>query len=154
MHEEQLSPFAGETMTQPTVGFARPRTAVTDLTAGNRPATPALVDQYGRVAQDLRVSLTDRCNLRCEYCMPADGLDCLPTTEVLSDAEVVRLVTIAVEQLGIREVRFTGGEPLLRRGLEDIVAATTALLTVNGVRPVTAMTIVNAAPSALDVNHL
>jgi GTP 3',8-cyclase len=140
MHEEQLSPFAGETMTQLTVGFARPRTAVPDLTAGSRPATPALVDQHGRVAQDLRVSLTDRCNLRCEYCMPADALDCLPTTEALSDAEVVRLVAIAVEKLGIREVRFTGGEPLLRRGLEDIVAATTALRTVNGARPVTAMT--------------
>src|SRR5665648_351549 len=102
-------------MTQLTLGLTRPRTAVPDLAAGGRPATPALVDQYGRVAQDLRVSLTDRCNLRCEYCMPADALDCLPTTEALSDAEVVRLVTIAVEKLGIRAVRFTGGEPLLRR---------------------------------------
>ncbi len=80
-----------------------------------------LEDSYGRVATDLRVSLTDRCNLRCNYCMPAEGLDWLPTEETLTDDEVVRLVRIGVEQLGIREVRFTGGEPLLRRGLVDIV---------------------------------
>ena len=86
-----------------------------------------LVDTFGRVATDLRVSLTDRCNLRCSYCMPAEGLDWLPTEEVLTDDEVVRLITIAVERLGVREVRFTGGEPLLRRGLPDIVRRTTAL---------------------------
>ncbi|MEO7944515.1 MAG: GTP 3',8-cyclase MoaA [Marmoricola sp.] len=86
-----------------------------------------LADSYGRVASDLRVSLTDRCNLRCSYCMPAEGLEWLPTEETLTDDEVVRLVRIGVEQLGIREVRFTGGEPLLRRGLPDIVARTKAL---------------------------
>jgi cyclic pyranopterin phosphate synthase len=86
-----------------------------------------LVDTWGRVATDLRVSLTDRCNLRCSYCMPAEGLDWLPTEEVLTDDEVVRLVRIGVEQLGIREVRFTGGEPLLRRGLPDIVRRTKEL---------------------------
>jgi cyclic pyranopterin phosphate synthase len=73
------------------------------------------------------VSLTDRCNLRCSYCMPAEGLDWLPTDEVLTDDEVVRLITIAVERLGVREVRFTGGEPLLRRGLPDIVRRTSQL---------------------------
>ena len=87
----------------------------------------ALADGFGRVATDLRVSLTDRCNLRCSYCMPAEGLDWLPSEEVLTDDEVVRLITIAVERLGVREVRFTGGEPLLRRGLADIVRRTTAL---------------------------
>lgn len=86
-----------------------------------------LADSYGRVATDLRVSLTDRCNLRCQYCMPAEGLDWMPTEESLTDDEVVRLVRIGVEQLGIRDVRFTGGEPLLRRGLTGILAATTAL---------------------------
>ena len=86
-----------------------------------------LVDTWGRVATDLRVSLTDRCNLRCSYCMPAEGLDWLPTEDVLTDDEVVRLVRIGVEQLGIREVRFTGGEPLLRRGLPDIVRRTKEL---------------------------
>ncbi len=86
-----------------------------------------LVDSYGRTATDLRVSLTDRCNLRCNYCMPAEGLDWLPTEETLTDDEVVRLVRIGVEHLGIREVRFTGGEPLLRRGLPDLVRRTKEL---------------------------
>ncbi|MFL6133909.1 MAG: GTP 3',8-cyclase MoaA [Nocardioidaceae bacterium] len=90
-------------------------------------ATGALVDRFGRTATDLRVSLTDRCNLRCSYCMPAEGLDWLPNEDVLTDDEVVRLITIAVERLGVREVRFTGGEPLLRRGLADIVRRTAAL---------------------------
>ena len=99
-----------------------------------------LADSYGRVATDLRVSLTDRCNLRCCYCMPPEGLDWLPKPEVLTDDEVVRLVRIGVERLGITEVRFTGGEPLLRRGLPDLVARTAELrprpeisLTTNGI---------------------
>ena len=99
-----------------------------------------LSDSYGRVATDLRVSLTDRCNLRCTYCMPPEGLDWLPAPELLTDDEVVRLIRIGVTLLGIREVRFTGGEPLLRRGLPGIVAATAALeprpriaLTTNGI---------------------
>ncbi|MDN5854274.1 MAG: GTP 3',8-cyclase MoaA [Actinomycetia bacterium] len=91
-------------------------------------ATPTvLADRYGRVATDLRVSLTDRCNLRCQYCMPAEGLDWLPTDETLTDDEVVRLMRIGVERLGIREIRLTGGEPLLRRGLASIIGQVTAL---------------------------
>jgi cyclic pyranopterin phosphate synthase len=86
--------------------------------------TQRLEDRFGRVATDLRVSLTDRCNLRCSYCMPAEGLDWLPDESVLSEDEIVRLVRIGVQQLGIREVRFTGGEPLVRRGLVDIVRRT------------------------------
>ncbi|MEU6411070.1 GTP 3',8-cyclase MoaA [Microbispora sp. NPDC046933] len=99
-----------------------------------------LVDSFGRVATDLRVSLTDRCNLRCAYCMPPEGLDWLPKPDLLTGEEIIRLVTIGVERLGIREVRFTGGEPLLRRELAEIVAATAALrprpqvsLTTNGI---------------------
>ena len=83
--------------------------------------TLKLGDRFGRVATDLRVSLTDRCNLRCSYCMPAEGLDWLPDEHTLADDEVVRLVRIAVRMLGVTEVRFTGGEPLVRRGLVDIV---------------------------------
>ena len=79
-------------------------------------------DGFGRVATDLRVSLTDRCNLRCTYCMPAEGLDWLPSAELLTDDELVRLVGIAVEHLGVTEVRLTGGEPTLRRGLPGLVA--------------------------------
>src|SRR5271169_4720436 len=99
-----------------------------------------LADSFGRVATDLRVSLTDRCNLRCAYCMPPEGLDWLPSPELLTDDEVVRLIRVAVELLGVREVRFTGGEPLLRRGLAGIVARTAELgprpeisLTTNGI---------------------
>jgi len=99
-----------------------------------------LSDSYGRVATDLRVSLTDRCNLRCSYCMPPEGLDWLPSADQLTDDELIRLLGIAVGRLGIKEVRFTGGEPLLRRGLPDIVARTAALtprpeisLTTNGI---------------------
>ncbi len=88
---------------------------------------PGLPDQHGRVATDLRVSLTDRCNLRCAYCMPPEGLPWLPKPDVLTDDEVVRLVRVAVERLGVTEVRFTGGEPLLRPGLVEIVAAAATL---------------------------
>jgi cyclic pyranopterin phosphate synthase len=87
-----------------------------------------LVDSFGRVATDLRVSLTDRCNLRCTYCMPAEGLDWLPGPDLLTDEEVVRLVSLAVRQLGVTEVRFTGGEPLVRRGLVGIVEEVAKLL--------------------------
>lgn len=81
----------------------------------------ALVDGFGRVHRDLRVSLTDKCNLRCTYCMPAEGLDWMPAAEMLTDDEIVRVVDVAVRDLGITEVRLTGGEPLLRRGLVDLV---------------------------------
>ena len=104
------------------------------------PTTGPLVDTYGRVATDLRVSLTDKCNLRCTYCMPAEGLDWLPGEALLSTAELSRLLRIAVTRLGITSVRFTGGEPLVTRHLEDVVAAAAALrprpeitLTTNGI---------------------
>ncbi|NUW32149.1 GTP 3',8-cyclase MoaA [Nonomuraea sp. SMC257] len=99
-----------------------------------------LRDSFGRVATDLRVSLTDKCNLRCTYCMPPEGLDWLPNAQLLTADEIVRLVAIGVERLGVTEVRYTGGEPLLRRELVDIVARTAALrprpqvsLTTNGI---------------------
>lgn len=99
-----------------------------------------LIDGYGRVARDLRVSLTDRCNLRCTYCMPAEGLAWLPTEQTLTDDEVVRLLRVAVERLGVTKLRFTGGEPLLRPGLERILAAATQLRTVDGGVPELALT--------------
>jgi cyclic pyranopterin phosphate synthase len=99
-----------------------------------------LLDTYGRVATDLRVSLTDRCNLRCTYCMPEEGLQWLAKPSLLTDEEIVRLVRIAVTRLGVREVRFTGGEPMLRPGLTSIVRDCAALeprpqlsLTTNGI---------------------
>jgi len=81
------------------------------------------MDTFGRRAVDLRVSLTDRCNLRCTYCMPEEGLSWLAKSDLLDDAEIIQLVRIAVTRLGVTEVRFTGGEPLLRPGLVGIVAA-------------------------------
>jgi cyclic pyranopterin phosphate synthase len=99
-----------------------------------------LIDTYGRVATDLRVSLTDRCNLRCTYCMPEEGLQWLAKPDLLTDDEIVRMVRIAVTDLGVRDVRFTGGEPLLRPGLVGIVQRCAALeprptlsLTTNGI---------------------
>jgi cyclic pyranopterin phosphate synthase len=109
-------------------------------TGSSETASGPLVDRFGRVATDLRVSLTDRCNLRCTYCMPEEGLAWLPRDEQLTDDEVVRLVRIAVERLGVADVRFTGGEPLIRRGLVGIVEACARLeprprlsLTTNGI---------------------
>ncbi|MCW2603631.1 MAG: Molybdenum cofactor biosynthesis protein [Pseudonocardiales bacterium] len=98
-----------------------------------------LIDAFGRIATDLRISLTDRCSLRCSYCMPAEGLDWLPRGNVLTDAELARLASLFVS-LGVRTVRLTGGEPLLRPGLPGVVGMLAALdpapqisLTTNGV---------------------
>ncbi|NLT56900.1 MAG: GTP 3',8-cyclase MoaA [Actinomycetales bacterium] len=119
----------------PTVRRSGPPAAPAD-----RPEDPRLLDRFGRVATDLRVSLTDRCNLRCSYCMPPEGLPWLAGDEVLTDAEVVRLVTVAVEHLGVTRVRLTGGEPLLRRGLEAIVRGVKTSRTARGMAPDVALT--------------
>jgi cyclic pyranopterin phosphate synthase len=104
---------------------------------GSDPFAP-LADTYGRVATDLRVSLTDKCSLRCAYCMPPEGLAWLPRAELLTDDEIVRVVQVAV-RLGVTAVRLTGGEPLLRPGTPALVARLAALrprpelsLTTNG----------------------
>jgi cyclic pyranopterin phosphate synthase len=104
------------------------------------PAPLRLVDRFGRSHHDLRVSLTDRCNLRCTYCMPAEGLDWMATPDLLTADEIVRVVRIAMD-LGITEVRLTGGEPLIRPDVVDIVARLAALprgphlsVTTNGLR--------------------
>lgn len=98
-----------------------------------------LVDTYGRVHRDLRISLTDYCNLRCTYCMPAEGVEWLPREELLTPAELMRLVKIGVG-LGITEVRLTGGEPLLRPDIVEIVARIAALQTPSGEHVEVAMT--------------
>ncbi|MYR06628.1 GTP 3',8-cyclase MoaA [Gordonia sp. SID5947] len=99
----------------------------TDAAPADTPTTGPLRDRLGRIVTDLRVSVTDRCNLRCTYCMPADGLDWLPTDDVLTTDELIRVMTVAVRDLGIRTIRFTGGEPLLRRDLDDLIGAVSAL---------------------------
>ncbi|WP_372504206.1 GTP 3',8-cyclase MoaA [Actinokineospora diospyrosa] len=128
------------------LGFPRLRVA---SPGADRPDDARLVDSFGRVATDLRVSLTDRCNLRCTYCMPAEGLDWMPRGEMLSDAELARVIRIAVVLLGVTNVRFTGGEPTLRKGLEAIIAKTAALEP----RPRISMT-TNAIGLATRARHL
>ncbi len=102
-----------------------------------------LVDRFGRVHHDLRISLTDRCSLRCTYCMPAEGVPWLPGATLLTTDELVRIARVGVE-LGITEIRLTGGEPLLRPDVVDVVARLATLtgpagpvelsLTTNGLR--------------------
>jgi cyclic pyranopterin phosphate synthase len=86
-----------------------------------RPDVAGLVDRFGRVARDLRVSITEKCSLRCTYCMPAEGLPVIPADELLTAPEIARLVGIGARDLGVKEVRFTGGEPLTRGDLVDII---------------------------------
>ena len=84
------------------------------------PGSGPLVDTFGRVADDLRVSVTDRCNFRCTYCMPAEGLAWLPKHEILSFEELTRLLALFV-RLGVRSVKVTGGEPTVRADLPTLV---------------------------------
>src|SRR6478752_3537399 len=102
-----------------------PRAAVPPSVAG-RPDHTGLLDRFGRVARDLRISVTEKCSLRCTYCMPAEGLPSIPKADLLTAPEIARLVGIAGRDLGIHEVRFTGGEPLTRGDLVEIVALSSA----------------------------
>src|SRR6202049_2520592 len=106
----------------------------TDMSAGG-----ALADQLGRPLRSLRVSVTDRCNLRCNYCMPQEEYVWLPRQELLTFEEIVRLVEV-FSALGVEDVRLPGGEPLLRRDLAGLVRMLAAnphvrdlALTTNGV---------------------
>ena len=85
-----------------------------------------LVDGHGRTIEDLRVSVTDRCNFRCQYCMPAEGLPWLERDEVLSFEEIERLVAL-LASMGVRDLRLTGGEPLVRRDFPKLAAMLTAI---------------------------
>ena len=95
-------------------------------TAQAMPLEGPLVDRYGRVHNDLRISVTDRCNLRCVYCMPEEGLSFLPRHELLTFDEITRLARVA-KSLGVSALRITGGEPLVRKGLPSLVARLSAL---------------------------
>ncbi|MGO4689774.1 GTP 3',8-cyclase MoaA [Glaciibacter sp. 2TAF33] len=105
-----------------------------------RPEVPTLVDRFGRTARDLRISVTEKCSLRCTYCMPEAGLPAIVRENLLTPAEIGRLVRIGVHDLGVREVRFTGGEPLMRADMAEIIGASAAAapgidlsLTTNGI---------------------
>jgi GTP 3',8-cyclase len=84
-------------------------------------AISRLRDTYGRVADDLRISITDRCNFRCIYCMPAEGLKWLARDDLLRFEEIARLARLFVERYGVRTIRITGGEPLVRVKVEELV---------------------------------
>jgi cyclic pyranopterin phosphate synthase len=86
-----------------------------------RPDVAGLVDRFGREARDLRVSITEKCSLRCTYCMPEAGLPPIARDDLLTAPEIGRLVGIAVRDLGVRDIRFTGGEPLMRNDLVEII---------------------------------
>ena len=97
-----------------------------------------LVDTFGRVHRDLRISVTDRCNFRCTYCMPPEGLEWLPRSELLTFEEIERVARLLVERFGVHSIRLTGGEPTVRARLADLVAmlaplGTDLALTTNGV---------------------
>jgi cyclic pyranopterin phosphate synthase len=96
-----------------------------------------LIDSFGRVHRDLRISVTDRCNFRCTYCMPAEGMNWLPRSEVLSFEEISRLAGLLVDGYGIDSIRLTGGEPTLRAHLPVLVSQLSRLpvdlaITTNG----------------------
>jgi cyclic pyranopterin phosphate synthase len=84
-------------------------------------AKPELVDSFGRTVRDLRISVTDRCNFRCTYCMPEEGMRWLPRTDVLTYEEIVRVARICVERFGVDGIRLTGGEPTVRAHLPVLI---------------------------------
>jgi cyclic pyranopterin phosphate synthase len=96
-----------------------------------------LVDPFGRVVRDLRISVTDRCNFRCTYCMPEEGMQWIPRSEILSFEEIERIARICVERFGFDGIRLTGGEPTIRAHITTLVAKLSALgvdlaMTTNG----------------------
>lgn len=119
-----------------------PTVSVTAPSHHHHPGAP-LVDRFGRVHRDLRISLTDRCSLRCTYCMPEQGNEWLARTSILSTDEIVRVATVAAAS-GITTFRLTGGEPLLRTDIVDVVRRLAAIegpsgpvqvaMTTNGIR--------------------
>src|SRR6478672_1752990 len=108
-----------------------------DSATTTRPLDGPLIDTFGRVADDLRISVTDRCNFRCTYCMPAEGMDWHPRDELLTFEELTRIATVCVQRFGFDSIRLTGGEPTVRAGLPVLVEQLAALgvdlsLTTNG----------------------
>ena len=104
-----------------------------------------LVDSYGRVHRDLRISVTDRCNIRCTYCMPAEGMNWLPRSEVLTFEEIQRIARVCVERFGVDSIRLTGGEPTVRAHLPILVGKIAALRTGGTGEPVDVALTTNGA---------
>ena len=113
-------------MTSTTPVSLRERLAAPAMDSGHggarvMPVTGPLVDTFGRAHNDLRISVTDRCNLRCVYCMPEEGMTFLPRSEILTFEEIVRVASVA-RDLGVTSIRLTGGEPLVRKDVVTLVA--------------------------------
>ena len=123
-HADHQTPPTPGTGSRVTLGMPTLPPRAGEPLPGAEPADPSrgLLDSFGRRATDLRISLIDKCNLRCTYCMPADGLPWLSKDQLMTSEEIRRLVRIGVDTLGVRELRLTGGEPLVRADLVDIIA--------------------------------
>jgi cyclic pyranopterin phosphate synthase len=114
---------------------AKVRTLGTMAAIDDAQGVRLLTDSFGRVVRDLRISVTDRCNFRCAYCMPAEGLKWLPRAEILTFEEIQRIARLFVEGLGVESIRLTGGEPTVRAELPKLVAMLAELRTPDG-RPI------------------
>src|SRR5439155_23705184 len=104
-----------------------------------KPIPVPLVDTYARRVRDLRISITDRCNFRCTYCMPMEGMEWLPRDQLLTYEEIARIARVCVERFGFESIRLTGGEPLIRAHIVRLVELLAPLgvdlaLTTNGVK--------------------
>jgi cyclic pyranopterin phosphate synthase len=122
------------------------------------PEEGPLIDRYGRVHSDLRISVTDRCNLRCVYCMSEEGMTFLPRAELLTFEEMARIARVA-HDLGVTSIRLTGGEPLVRKGLPELVSQLSAIgfddlsLTTNGMQlAAVAQTLVKAGLTRVNIS--
>jgi cyclic pyranopterin phosphate synthase len=143
---ERREPSTDETMNPVPVSVSvqrhRPGTGASTDADGRAPVMPThgpLVDRYGRIHDDLRISVTDRCNLRCVYCMPEEGMTFLARSALLSYDEITRVAQVA-RQLGVTSIRLTGGEPLVRNQLDRLISSLSGLgfsdlaMTTNGIR--------------------
>ena len=117
-----------------------------------------LIDTYGRVHRDLRISVTDRCNFRCQYCMPEEGMDWTPREELLTFEEIERLASLLVNKFGIESIRLTGGEPTVRANLSKLIEKLAKLdvdlsLTTNGATlPLIAGDLYNAGLDRINIS--
>ncbi|MEC8975065.1 MAG: GTP 3',8-cyclase MoaA [Actinomycetota bacterium] len=117
-----------------------------------------LVDTFGRIHRDLRISITDRCNFRCQYCMPEEGLEWTPREDLLTFEEIERLATILVDRFGIESIRITGGEPTVRANLSKLIEKLAKLgvdlsLTTNGATlPLVARDLYDAGLNRINVS--
>ncbi|KAK3036588.1 hypothetical protein RJ639_031205 [Escallonia herrerae] len=119
--------------------YATSREKFSEEAPEEMPVSDMLVDSFGRLHTYLRISLTERCNLRCQYCMPAEGVELTPSTQVLSQNEIVRLANLFVSS-GVDKIRLTGGEPTIRKDIEEICLQLSSLkglktlaITTNGI---------------------